>query len=170
MTERWLPVVGYEGKYEVSDQGSVRSVDRYVDGGRGGRRRWLTGRILRPYTGGRYMTVQIGHGNTKSVHHLVIEAFLGPRPDGMDACHNNGQSHDNRLENLRWDTPINNAADRRAHGTQRNQNAGKTHCIHGHEFTPENTYRSTGARKCRTCTIARARAAENAAKISPLTA
>jgi hypothetical protein len=52
-----------------------------------------------------------------SVHHLVLETFVGPRPAGMHACHNNGIPHDNRLENLRYDTPAGNSADQKRHGT-----------------------------------------------------
>ncbi|WP_341702630.1 HNH endonuclease [Ferrovibrio sp.] len=45
------------------------------------------------------------------VHQLVIEAFVGPRPDGLEVCHGNGIKDDNRLENLRYDTPAGNRAD-----------------------------------------------------------
>jgi hypothetical protein len=47
----------------------------------------------------------------------VLEAFVGPCPEGMQACHNNGNRLDNRLENLRWDTPSANQKDRIHHGT-----------------------------------------------------
>lgn len=52
---------------------------------------------------------------TKMVHRLVAAAFLGPCPDGLQVCHSNGNSHDNRLENLRYDTPSNNQADKFQH-------------------------------------------------------
>ena len=51
------------------------------------------------------------------VHHLVIEAFVGPRPKDMVVCHNNGNPSDNDLSNLRYDTHIANALDRNLHGT-----------------------------------------------------
>ncbi len=51
------------------------------------------------------------------VHVLVLMAWVGPRPHGMQGCHNNGNKHDNRLENLRWDTPKANAQDAIKHGT-----------------------------------------------------
>lgn len=51
------------------------------------------------------------------VHRLVLEAFVGPCPRGMEACHENGIRDDNRLSNLRWDTRKNNFADRDRHGT-----------------------------------------------------
>lgn len=50
------------------------------------------------------------------VHVLVLEAFVGPRPDGMEGCHNDGDPSNNRLSNLRWDTPLANWSDRRKHG------------------------------------------------------
>jgi hypothetical protein len=53
----------------------------------------------------------------RPVHALVLETFVGPRPPGFHACHTNGVRHDNRLENLRWDSPTANLADRVAHGT-----------------------------------------------------
>lgn len=51
------------------------------------------------------------------VHRLVLEAFVGSCPEGMEACHYDGDRTNNNLSNLRWDTPINNAADRIRHGT-----------------------------------------------------
>ena len=52
----------------------------------------------------------------KKIYHLVLETFVGSCPQGMEACHNNGDATDNRLENLRWDTRQNNIADRGIHG------------------------------------------------------
>lgn len=51
------------------------------------------------------------------VHKLVLEAFVGPRPEGMEACHSDGNSLNNHASNLRWDTHLNNMADRTKHGT-----------------------------------------------------
>lgn len=58
-----------------------------------------------------------GRRLTKGVHRLMAETFLGNHPKTMHVCHNNGISTDNRIENLRWDTPKGNAADRLKHGT-----------------------------------------------------
>lgn len=51
-------------------------------------------------------------------HRLILEAFVGPCPDGMEACHNNGIKADNRIDNLRWDTHEGNSRDKIRHGTQ----------------------------------------------------
>lgn len=61
--------------------------------------------------------VRNGHGFGRALHRLILEAFVGPPPAGMVACHGNGRRGDNRLENLRWDSPVNNLADRKAHRT-----------------------------------------------------
>ncbi|WP_320537698.1 HNH endonuclease [Pseudarthrobacter sp. IC2-21] len=78
------------------------------------------GTILKQTRGGgetrSYYFVQCGARNTRQVHWLVCEAFHGPRPDGMLAAHNDGNSFNNLPENLRWATPTENQADRRMHG------------------------------------------------------
>lgn len=51
-------------------------------------------------------------------HRLILEAFRGPCPKGMQACHNDGDRSNNRVSNLRWDTIKNNHADKMKHGTQ----------------------------------------------------
>ena len=71
---------------------------------------------LKPGSNRGYLHVNL-KGKIHKVHHLVLNAFVGPRAIGMQACHNNGIRGDNRPENLRWDTPKNNQADRIAHGT-----------------------------------------------------
>lgn len=66
-----------------------------------------------------YLTVHLYAGRIRKtccVHILVLEAFIGPRPNGLQACHNNGIRDDNRIENLRWDTQQANSDDRNKHG------------------------------------------------------
>ena len=73
-----------------------------------------------PKTPGGYLKIALIDGKRKketNVHRFVLEAFVGPCPEGMEGCHNNGNRTDNRLENLRWDTKLANQADRRKHGT-----------------------------------------------------
>lgn len=118
--ERWLPVVGFEGRYEVSDHGRVRSVDRseiYVRKDQYSGRdltisRILKGRLLRPgKSKSGHVTVAVGKGNSRLVHHLVLEAFVGPRPEGMEGRHRNDVPNQNDLQNLCWGTRSENLHD-----------------------------------------------------------
>ena len=61
----------------------------------------------------------------RNIHRLVLETYIGPRPFGMECCHNNGNPIDNRLENLRWDSHKNNAQDSIKHGTRRDDRGSK---------------------------------------------
>lgn len=163
--ETWKPIPGYEGYYEVSDHGRVRSLDRVVNAGPRAKRRKATGRILSPGvdTCG-YEKVQLsvdGRAKLRSVHHLVLEAFVGPRPHGWDGCHNDGNSRNNHRGNLRWDTRSENHRDAVRHGTYRNGGTDKTHCPRGHSLTQPNLVAATlrrGGRACRACARARTRA------------
>ena len=151
--EQWRPVVGYEGMYEVSDLGRVRSVERVVPRGDGTYRiaerilkQGVTGRNLDRLVVNLYSDKPVKH----YVHHLVLEAFVGPRPPGMESCHWDDDPSNNRLENLRWDTMSANRHDRVRNG--RDHNVNKTYCSNGHEFTLENTkLRPDGGRWCRAC-------------------
>jgi len=154
-SEQWLPVVGFEGFYEVSDQGSVRSLDRYaVDrNGRGVPYRGKTLSMHRHKDRG-YLTVALskaGKPKTYQVHQLVCIAFHGTRPEwAQDVRHLNDVKTDNRAENLRWGTRSENLHDAVRNG--RHQVARRTHCKQGHEYTPENTQRgSKRQRRCRKC-------------------
>ncbi len=93
--------------YEVSDIGEIRNIK--------------TGRILKQYSNNKYGRLEIGlckNGKRKHfyVHRLVLTAFVGSCPKGMEGCHNNGKADDNRVANLRWDTHKNNNQDRELHG------------------------------------------------------
>lgn len=152
----WLPVYGYEGLYEVSDQGRIRSVDRRVVSGSDGRTRLCRGRNLSPATESRgrgHLTVQLWKDNQscrRYVHVIVLEAFLGPRPDGLEALHFDDDPTNNTVPNLRWGTRSENISDRLRNG--RRCNVQKTHCKQGHLYTEETTrVRSDGKRFCITC-------------------
>jgi hypothetical protein len=117
--EEWRPVVGHEGFYEVSDLGRVRSIDRWFIRS-DGHRQFRRGRMLSPKRAGtrrNYLYVTLRFGRPRSIHALVCEAFRGPRPSGHQVAHSNGISTDNRAENLRWATPLENTADKYLHGT-----------------------------------------------------
>jgi hypothetical protein len=83
------------------------------------------------------------------VHRLVAFAFIGEPEPEQEVCHRDGNPLHNNLSNLRWGTRSDNMQDRVRHGNH--PNASKTHCIHGHGFTTENTYVNGKARICRTC-------------------
>lgn len=116
MTERWLPVVGFEGLYEVSDLGRVRSLDAvqsYTSKGRVKYRRRV-GRVLRPgVMKSGHMVVVLGRAaGSRLVHRLVLEAFAGPATEVAAWCrHLDDNPANNRLSNLRWGTPNENLED-----------------------------------------------------------
>ena len=159
--EVWKPVPGYEGFYSVSDLGRVRSDKRTIVD-KNGHSRKMPEIILTPEKkSSGHLTVCLckNHDQTKRyVHRIVLEAFIGEAPAGMQACHWNDDKEDNRLENLRWGTPNENMFDRVRNGIH--HNAVKTHCKWGHEFTPENTKPQSGkrGRDCKACGNARTRA------------
>lgn len=147
--ETWLPVVGYEGIYEVSNLGHVRSLPR-IDA-QGGHRRMRIHKPARMDAWG-HLGVKLrrnGVITSRYVHQLVLEAFVGPRPDGMLACHWNDVPDDNRLGNLRWGTPKDNRADLIRNG--HDHNLVKTKCKWGHPYTEENVRKHRGHRHCRAC-------------------
>ena len=146
----WKAIPGWEGCYEVSDDGQVRSLARTVGARRRGTR-LIEGRILRPSTA-RYPVVQLcrdGKRTHRSVHSLVALAFLGPRPEGYEVCHLDDIKTNNVLSNLRYGTPSSNHLDLVRNG--RNHNSNKTHCVNGHEFNQENTSWNGTQRRCKTC-------------------
>lgn len=113
MDERWCPVVGYEGWYEVSDFGRVRRV-RAATGAK-------VGRVLRPRPdkeGRMYVFLSRRcRVRTVSVHSLVAAAFLGPRPVGWDTHHLDTNPSNNLLTNLRYlPEPEHMRTIRRPHG------------------------------------------------------
>ena len=101
MSEQWLPVVGWEAYYDVSDHGRVRTKHLL---GRACKKKILS---LIPNKKG-YLRVRLtcpGVSTTSVVHRLVLAAFVGPQPSPEHECnHKNGVKSDNRLENLEWVT------------------------------------------------------------------
>ena len=105
--ENWKPIPGYEGRYEVSDQGNVKSFRRSRDG-----------YILRPgRMPGGHLSVALGRNNSQCVHKLVLLTFIGAAPVRHECLHINGIPSDNRLCNLRWGTRSENILDAVRHGT-----------------------------------------------------
>lgn len=135
--ERWIPVVGFEGIYEVSSLGRVQSLDRIV---LGKRTRFFKGQELKQRLArGGYPTVQLRNANAGrifpaiAVHRLMALAFLGPPPDGCDrVCHINDDKTDNRVENLMWGNASINGHHAVVNG--KHYEAAKTQCMHGHKY------------------------------------
>jgi hypothetical protein len=146
--ERWVALPGYEGIYEVSDQGQVRSWHNYGP---------IRPRVLRHKIDSRgYAQVTLckdGGATTPRVHQLVLLAFVGTQPPDMGTRHIDGDASNNALTNLTYGTQSENIRDQLLHGTH--HEARKTHCKWGHEFTPENTWTRGTQRKCKTCHRAR---------------
>lgn len=117
--ETWKEIPGFEGYYEVSDLGRVRSMDREVKCGYG-RIRVSIGKILKPGTDvhGRLFVNLSKENKAKpiKIHRLVALAFIGERPTGYQVCHINGNSNDNRLINLKYDTRSENMNDMYRYG------------------------------------------------------
>ncbi len=112
MTEEWRAVVGYEGFYEVSNLGRVRSLDRN-DVLSNGVTRFQRGRILSPgHNGSGYYTVQLCKKSCLThfyVHRLVAFAFLDPpKKDQIEVNHKYGIKSDNRASELEWTSATEN--------------------------------------------------------------
>ncbi len=146
----WREIPGTAGNYLVSDDGRVWSRPR----------RSATGGVLSPGRDSHgYPMVGLwvdGKQRTRLVHSLVLGAFVGPRPEGMECRHLDGDKTNNRLGNLAWGTHSDNMQDRVRHGDD--LNAAKLRCPRGHPYDEANTYVSPrGRRNCRECQRARER-------------
>lgn len=123
----WKPIPATNGRYEASDQGEIRNVPMPLQITRNGSTyiRHTTGKVLTKHRKRRkatapeyefvYLRVQ-GKSKRRAVHALVLEAFVGPRKGHQQCRHLDGNSLNNRLDNLRWGTPAENRADIRRHG------------------------------------------------------
>ena len=156
--EQWEAIPGWEGAYEVSDHGRVRSLDRVVVRSDGSLMT-VAGSVLaqqsKPRTEHRWVALsRQSKPSRRDVHQLVLEAFVGPRPDGAVARHLDDKRENNHLANLAWGTQSENGFDSVRNGTH--VNANKTHCVRGHAYSDANTLIGTRAsggtcRVCATC-------------------
>jgi hypothetical protein len=102
--------------YKITRDGRIWSKVRIGPNGRQTGGKWLSQFANR--RGYRYVSLRDADRYVnRRVHRLVLETFVGPCPECMECCHNNGNPSDNRLENLRWDTHSANARDAVKHGT-----------------------------------------------------
>jgi hypothetical protein len=149
MSERWLPVEGYDGAYEVSDLGRVRGIDR-MRLGRNGFPQPHKGKVLKPasQTVG-YQQVRLcryGKKHTFYVHRVVMAAFIGPCPPGYEVDHLDNNPSNNALTNLRYVTPQENAAAK----AERRTHFSCGHLLEGNTYKPR-----PGVRRCHRCERAR---------------
>lgn len=150
MIDGWGAVVGWEGTYEVSDQGAVRRVG---------------GELLSPLTRGRYLAVNLsrsGRRETVDIHRLMAEAFI-PNPDALPLVrHLDDVGTNNVLRNLAWGDYAQNGWDSVQNGGH--HLARRTSCANNHEYTEENTRLRKNPRNgrdfrvCRSCSRAYGRA------------
>ncbi len=137
----------YIDHIEVSDDGRVRSTDRFVKCKNNGMRLAAGRELSQHICSGGYPTVM----SRRRVHVLVCETFHGLNVDPkLEVRHLNGIKTDNRSSNLAWGTRRENMLDLTRHGG--NQRANQTHCKYGHEMTVENTaFNKRGHRNCIAC-------------------
>ncbi|MFW9223256.1 NUMOD4 motif-containing HNH endonuclease [Corynebacterium striatum] len=147
--EKWRPIPGWEGYYEVSNTGRVKSLPRIITR-KDGFEMKIRGREIKGTTtpsGHKRVTLsRVGEEPTGAlIHRLVLEAFVGPCPDGFEGCHWDDDPSNNNLSNLRWATHRENMDDRVRNWTV---------CRNGHEITPENVYvKPNGQRSCNICRL-----------------
>jgi hypothetical protein len=137
--ELWRPVLGFEDALQVSNCGGVRAADRLVTP-------WIDPR------GYRHVFLRGARG---SVHSLVLEAFVCPRPPGMLGLHRDDVKWNNRVSNLYWGTHAENSRDCVRNG--RHPATARTHCPREHELIESNlVVAQLPARICKACNRARA--------------
>lgn len=122
MAEIWKDIPGYEGRYQASTEGRIRSVDATQEitpkDGRSTFTRLKKGQVLSTCQGsngysyvGLRKTQNAKNAQFQPVHHLIALTFLGKRPKGKVVCHSDGDKENNRLGNLRYDTATENHLD-----------------------------------------------------------
>ncbi|AAN12796.1 HNH endonuclease [Mycobacterium phage Omega] len=158
--ELWRDIPDYEGLYQASNQGRIRSIDRVIKqasphGGIIERR--MPGRVLAPWAhsadGRPWVSLSCG-GKVKrlGVHVLVARAFWGVAPsDKPMALHRNGDPFDNRPENLYWGDNADNMNDAVRHGTH--VATRRTECPYGHALADPNIKWTSDrrGRECKAC-------------------
>lgn len=159
MTEEWRPIIGWEGFYEVSNLGRVRSVTRTVRvhcKDKADHERTYIGNVLMGGvlpSGHRFVNLRrpgMRAARSMLVHQIVAEAFISARPHGLEVRHFDGDPSNNDVTNLRWGTRSEQRLDDVRNGVH--FQARKAHCPKNHPYDGENTYRPpTGGRECRAC-------------------
>ena len=150
-TEEWKPVVGYEGIYEVSDTGKVRSLTRKVEDSLG-RIRTIAGQPKKTWIDkGGYVRAELCKDDKREgigVHQLVAMAFLPTDREYVEVMHKDHNPQNNQLSNLEWGTHLENIRATIEAGRYGNGNTVKVRCPRGHEYSGKN---SRGDRICKIC-------------------
>lgn len=111
-TDRWVAVPGFDGVYEISSSGQVRSICTAIR-----RTSMLLNPVLRD-DGYRQVTLyRKGRPHVWLLHRLVLFSFIGKAPEGMECAHLDGDKKNNCVGNLAWVTPAENSSHKVAHGT-----------------------------------------------------
>lgn len=151
----WRAIPGFQGSYEASDTGLIRSLDRMIETfSRTGKpyMQLRPGRVLKPGRLGNsdHLHVVLEGRIDRPVHCLILEAFVGPCSEGLMALHHDDDPTNNRIENLSWGTRSENSYDAVRNG--RHWQVNKTHCKHGHRLDGDNLRITKGGhRQCKEC-------------------
>lgn len=133
--EIWRGVPKYEDFYEASNLGRVRSLDRILISRYGKKRRWK-GKMLAGFgheDGYTYISIGRNVCDKRPIlrHHVILMTFFGPKPDGLECRHLDGDPSNNRIDNLKYGTRAENVQDAIRHGTFhtecKNNGSGITH-------------------------------------------
>lgn len=151
MADEWRPYPPAPDSYLASESGAIYSVPRVIERSNGIPQR-VGGKVMKPlpdHHGHLWYKLRINkEHHAVSAHAAVMDAFVGPRPEGAHICHWDDDPANNHVSNLRYGTASDNMNDRVRNNIH--HNANRTHCRMGHEYTPENTrYRET--KVCRDC-------------------
>lgn len=101
--EIWKDIKGYEGKYQVSNLGNVKSLKRFVNHWQGGLR-LVNERLLKSFIKQGYMYVDLGNRKQCRIHRLVAEAFITNVDNKPEVNHEDGNKLNNHVSNLEWAT------------------------------------------------------------------
>ena len=123
MQEIWKAVRGYEGFYQVSNEGRIRGVDRIVRSKGSGTRQYYGQILSTPVASNGYNIVTLYNNTGKrisaSVHRIILDAFQPNNDPNLECNHINGNKNDNRLKNLEWVTHSENKLHAFATGLQK---------------------------------------------------
>lgn len=118
--EIWKNILDYDGVYQVSNYGKVRSTGMWVVSNNSNNGlQFKKGKPLKQFkdkAGYHKVTLCYKGRKQKFVHHLVLETFHSKRPHNKECCHNDGNPSNNFISNLRWGTHLENNLDKETYG------------------------------------------------------